>query len=97
VAGLREQYYNAHREWLETQHRAGRVLFSGPTLDRSYGIYILLADSLEEAQDLAGSDPFHLYKVREPHVLQWDLRRYGPMDGSIDGISAAAAAAVENG
>ena len=46
-----------HRKWLEDQHRAGRVLFSGPTSDRSVGIYVVLAASLNDAEKLAAQTP----------------------------------------
>ena len=29
----KQPHYDAHREWLEAQHRAGRALFSGPSTD----------------------------------------------------------------
>ena len=46
----KERNYEAHRQWLEDQHRAGRLLFSGPTTDGEYGIYVMLASSLDEAK-----------------------------------------------
>jgi uncharacterized protein YciI len=39
----KERNYEAHRQWLDDQHRAGRLLFSGPTTDGAYGIYVMLA------------------------------------------------------
>src|SRR5215467_1020310 len=50
-----KQNYEEHRQWLDDQHRAGRLLFSGPTADRAYGIYIMLASSKSEAH--RGSRP----------------------------------------
>ena len=32
-ADEKERNYEAHRQWLDDQHRAGRLLFSGPTTD----------------------------------------------------------------
>jgi uncharacterized protein YciI len=29
----KERNYEAHRQWLDNQHKAGRLLFSGPTTD----------------------------------------------------------------
>ena len=54
---MKQRNYDDHRDWLEEQHRAGRLLFSGPTADRAYGIYVMLASSLSEAKALAGQDP----------------------------------------
>jgi uncharacterized protein YciI len=52
----RQQNYEQHRQWLDDQHRSGRLLFSGPTADRGYGIYIMLASSKSEAERIAAQD-----------------------------------------
>jgi uncharacterized protein YciI len=66
----------AHAAWLDDQHRAGRAMFSGPTADGKYGMYVLLAPSLAEARALAGQDPYHQHGVRDlEQVLEWDPRR----------------------
>jgi uncharacterized protein YciI len=38
-----KENFEAHRKWLEEQHRAGRLLFSGPTTDGGGGVYIIIA------------------------------------------------------
>ena len=30
-----------HLRWMRTQHEAGTILFSGPSRDRQYGIYVV--------------------------------------------------------
>ena len=70
-----------HRKWLEDQHRAGRVLFSGPTSDRSYGIYVVLAASLAEAEKLAAQDPDHVRGIGTMEVLEWNAHRAFRLDG----------------
>jgi len=70
-----------HRKWLEEQHRMGRLLFSGPTSDRAYGIYIMLASSRSEAERLAAQDPYHVYGVRTMEVLEWAPGRAFRMNG----------------
>jgi uncharacterized protein YciI len=52
----KERNYEAHRQWLDDQHRAGRLLFSGPTTDGKYGVYIVLASSLDEAKSIAAQN-----------------------------------------
>ena len=56
----KQQHYEEHRQWLDDQHQAGRLLFSGPTADRAYGIYIMLASSKSEAERIAAQDPHHV-------------------------------------
>ncbi|HEX8769967.1 MAG TPA: YciI family protein, partial [Acidimicrobiales bacterium] len=78
----KQPHYEAHREWLEAQHRAGRALFSGPTADDTYGIYVLLASTLAEARALAAQDPYHQLGDRElEQLLEWSPRRAMRMDG----------------
>jgi len=78
----KEPHFDAHREWLETQHREGRALFSGPSTDDQYGIYVLLAPDLSAARTLAAQDPYHLLGDRElEQVLEWDPRRAMRMAG----------------
>ena len=71
----------AHRDWLDAQHRAGLILFSGPTTDGSHGVYVILADDQQEAERLAGQDPCHVHGDREMHVLEWNAHRALRLDG----------------
>jgi uncharacterized protein YciI len=73
--------YEAHRQWLDDQHRAGRLLFSGPTSDGAYGIYIMLAASLDEAKSVAGQDPHHARGIRQMEVLEWRAHRAFRLEG----------------
>ena len=63
-----------HRDWLNRQHHEGKAMFSGPTPDRSLGIYILRADSKQEAQGIADQDPYHAGGLREYEMLEWQVR-----------------------
>jgi uncharacterized protein YciI len=81
-----------HRKWLEDQHRSGRVLFSGPTSDLSYGIYVLLAPSLSEAKKLAAEDPDHVRGIGAMEVLEWNAHRAFRLNGpTIAGVEQMAA------
>ena len=75
MAENQQAHYDEHRLWLEEQHKAGRLLFSGPTSDGAYGIYIMLAASLEDAKALAARDSHHKRGIRAMEVLEWDPRR----------------------
>lgn len=90
----RQLHYEEHRKWLEEQHQTGRLLFSGPTSDRSYGIYIMLASCRSEAERLAAQDPHHVYGDRTLNVLEWEPRRAFRLDGpSVGDVEAMASAA----
>lgn len=71
----KQRNYEEHRQWLDEQHRAGRLLFSGPTTDGRYGIYVMLAANLEEARTLAAQDPHHARGIRQMEVLEWRAHR----------------------
>ena len=77
----REKNYEAHRQWLDDQHRAGRLLFSGPTTDGAYGIYVMLAGNLEEAKAIAGQDPHHAREIRDMEVREWRAHRAFRLEG----------------
>jgi len=39
-----------HLGWMKQQHETGTILFSGPTSDRKFGIYVIRAGSKAEAE-----------------------------------------------
>jgi uncharacterized protein YciI len=57
------------------------LLFSGPTADRGYGIYIMLASSKGEAERIAGQDPHHVRGIRTMEVLEWNVHRAFRLNG----------------
>jgi len=77
----KQRNYEEHRQWLDDQHRAGRLLFSGPTTDGGYGIYIMLAADLNEARTMAAQDPHHARGIRHMEVLEWRAHRAFRLDG----------------
>ena len=66
---------NEHLSWMKGQHEAGNVLLSGPTVDRSMGIYVINAGSSGEARRLADTDPFHANSLRSYEMLDWEVHQ----------------------
>ncbi len=64
-----------HLAWMEGQHESGKVLFSGPTPDRSIGIYVVKAGSYDEAKALVDTDPFHLAGLRSHEIIEWEIHQ----------------------
>ena len=89
----RQENYEEHRQWLDDQHRAGRLLFSGPTADRGYGIYVMLASSKSEAERIAAQDPHHVRGIRSMEVFEWNVHRAfrlnGPTIADLERMAAA--------
>ena len=78
----RMQTHPAHIEWLLEQHRAGRVLVSGPTADRGMGMYILVGCDRSEAHALAAQDPYHASGDRRMEIFEWEPQRALRLDAS---------------
>jgi len=88
----KQVHVEEHRRWLEDQHRSGRLLFSGPTSDRTHGIYIMLASSRSEAERIAGEDPHHVRGIRAMEVLEWRAHRAFRLNGpTIEDVEKMAA------
>ena len=89
----KQRNYEEHRQWLDDQHRAGRLLFSGPTTDGAYGVYVMLASSLAEARAIAAQDPHHALGIRQMEVLEWRAHRAfrlsGPTIGDVEEMAKA--------
>ncbi|MGZ8444965.1 MAG: YciI family protein, partial [Candidatus Binatia bacterium] len=64
-----------HLVWMKQQHDAGRILFSGPTTDRKYGIYVIRADSKDEASKIAASDPYTAAGFCSFELLEWEVHQ----------------------
>ena len=47
-----------HLVWMKQQHDNGSILFSGPTPDRKFGIYVIRAGSKAQAEEIASTDPY---------------------------------------
>ena len=64
-----------HLDWQRRMHESGRVLFSGPSGDRTMGIILVRASSLEDAHDLLDTEPFHARGLRTYEVIEWDVHQ----------------------
>lgn len=86
----KQKNYEDHRQWLDDQHKAGRLLFSGPTTDGAFGVYVLLAKNLDEAKAVAGADPHHERGIRQMEVLEWRVHRAFRLDRTIEDVEKMA-------
>lgn len=64
-----------HLDWMKQQHDAGKVLFSGPTADRKYGVYVIRAGSKEEADKIAAGDPYTAAGCCAYDLLEWEVHQ----------------------
>jgi uncharacterized protein YciI len=62
-----------HREWLAVQLAEGRLLASGPMVDRPAALLIFKADSIEELNALLDQDPYEIAGVLgERTIEEWN-------------------------
>jgi uncharacterized protein YciI len=64
-----------HLVWMKQQHEAGRIIVSGPTADRKYGVYVIRAPSREEAERIAASDPYTAAGFTAFELLEWEVHQ----------------------
>jgi uncharacterized protein YciI len=84
----REQWtttLDAHLEWMKRQHAAGTILLSGPSPDRSLGIYLIKAESREDAEHIAAGDPYTAAGHTTFELIEWEIHQafgIGPFTGA---------------
>lgn len=64
-----------HQAWQREQHSAGKVVVSGPSADRSMGIYVIRCASREEAVAIADSDPHHARGNSSYEMIEWEVHQ----------------------
>jgi uncharacterized protein YciI len=66
-----------HLTWMKRQHEAGKILLSGPgkTDAGQVGIYLIRADSRDEAERIAGSDPFTAAGSCNFELIEWNVHQ----------------------
>ncbi|MEI7419787.1 MAG: YciI family protein [Actinomycetes bacterium] len=62
-----------HRVWLKDQLDSGRLLASGPMVDRPSALLVWSAESIEELNALLDQDPFEIAgMIGERTIEQWN-------------------------
>ncbi len=64
-----------HLVWMKAQHDAGRIVLSGPTPDRKLGMYLVRANSREEAERIAASDPYKAAGCCTFDIIEWEIHQ----------------------
>ncbi len=64
-----------HLVWMKKQHDTGKILFSGPTTDRKFGIYVIRAESKSEAEQLAATDPYTAAGFTAFDLYEWEVHQ----------------------
>lgn len=64
-----------HLVWMKRQHETGTILFSGPSSDRKYGIYVIKAGTREEAEKIAATDPYTAAGLCAFEIIEWEVHQ----------------------
>jgi uncharacterized protein YciI len=63
---------SAHYDFLRSLRERGLLEQAGPFTDSSGGAYVIRADRLQAAQELAHQDPLHVHDCSEVIVREWN-------------------------
>lgn len=66
---------DTHLNWMEQQHKMGKILLSGPSPDRSLGIYLIKAEDRAEAEAVAASDPYTAAGHTTYELIEWNIHQ----------------------
>ena len=65
---------DGHYAFLDGLRKEGKLELAGPFTDKTGGAYVIRADSLEEARELAFSDPVHTTRSSIVTVYEWNAK-----------------------
>ena len=71
----RSSTLDLHLAWMQTQHATGKILLSGPSPDLKLGLYLIRADSRDEAECIAASDPYTAAGDSSYELIEWRIRQ----------------------
>ena len=69
-ASFRQQ----HVDFLTEKEKEGKIFARGRFNDNSGGLVVYVAESLEEAQKIAQSDPYAVSGARSLEIHEWDMK-----------------------
>ena len=70
-----DTYLEAHRQFLDTHYRHGKLVASGPRPERLGGVILSNATSMKEAQEIMKADPFYVHKVAKYTIFEFDATK----------------------
>ncbi len=69
-----EKCSNDHLDYLKNLQKSGNLEIAGKFIDETGGMYILLANSDEEAYEFAKNDPYYINNLIKIEIKQWDQK-----------------------
>lgn len=72
---LNQKFRPQHLAYLESLKEQGKIFAMGPFADGAGGMVVYIADSLEEAKNMAEKDPYVVEGVRRLELHEWKMVR----------------------
>lgn len=72
-----------HLSWMRAQHDRGTIVMSGPARDRNSGLYVMRAQSRDDAARVATEDPLAADRQARIEIIEWEVHQIlgaGPFD-----------------
>lgn len=69
-----QAYRQQHIDFLTRQEKAGTIFARGRFTEGKGGMVIYIAESIDEANKLAESDPYVSLGARTLEVFEWDMK-----------------------
>ena len=63
-----------HLDYLRNLQKSGNLEIAGKFIDETGGMYMLLANSDEEAYGFAKNDPYYVNNLIKIEIKQWDQK-----------------------
>jgi uncharacterized protein len=70
---LNQKFRPDHLEYLDSLQKQEKVFAKGPFVDGTGGLVIYIADSLDDAKQMAEKDPYILEGVRRLELHEWGI------------------------
>lgn len=70
---LNQTYRSQHLAYIDELDQQGKIFAKGPFADGAGGMVIYIADSLEEAREMAENDPYVSEGVRRLELHEWNM------------------------
>lgn len=70
---LNQEFRSHHLEYLAKLEQQGKIHAKGPFVDGAGGMVIYIADSYEEAKEIAEKDPYVEKGVRRLELHEWKI------------------------
>jgi uncharacterized protein YciI len=70
---LNQEFRQDHLDYLTALENDGKIFAKGLFVDGAGGMVIYVADSLEEAEELAKKDPYVVKGVRRLELHEWKI------------------------